>query len=248
MHCLGRPLPYRSRPRSTILRPPRKRERPGGNPVFQNIGADGAERKLLRRSLAGRWTDSNPAAALCAPHSCANSIASTPLTDAGDGVQPQHRPPHPRCRRCWRHRERRPLRRDLGSRAMSHVAIAAALALENVSAGERLAAFSLASFANREHRAWPGTRVAAARAGLSRSQYLAARGGLEKRGLVAVEESGVGRGHSPVVAVQFAQQDRGVRQRSTHRCSRRRSATAARKGPRGCCWRRWRRSPTTSLR
>lgn len=52
---------------------------------------------------------------------------------------------------------------------MSHVAIAAALALEDVSSGERLAVFSLASFANREHRAWPGTRLAATRAGLSRS-------------------------------------------------------------------------------
>jgi hypothetical protein len=46
--------------------------------------------------------------------------------------------------------------------AMSHVAIAAALALEDVSVGERLVAFSLASFANREHRAWPSTPVAAA--------------------------------------------------------------------------------------
>ena len=61
---------------------------------------------------------------------------------------------------------------------MSRAAIAAALALENVSAGERLAAFSLASFANSDHRAWPGTRIAAVRAGLSRSQYLAARNGL----------------------------------------------------------------------
>lgn len=87
---------------------------------------------------------------------------------------------------------------------MSHVAIAAALALENPSAGERLAAFSLASFANRDHRAWPGTRVAAARAGLSRSQYLAARDGLERRGLIAVEEPGGGRGHSPVMRLRFA--------------------------------------------
>jgi hypothetical protein len=62
-----------------------------------------------------------------------------------------------------------------GSRAVSHVAIAAASTLEDASAGEWLAAFSLASFANREHRAWRGTRIAAARAGLSRSQYLAAR-------------------------------------------------------------------------
>jgi hypothetical protein len=88
---------------------------------------------------------------------------------------------------------------------VSHVAIAAALALSDVSAGERMVAFSLASFANREHRAWPGTRVAAARAGLSRSQYLAARDGLVRRGLVVVEHAGDGRGNSPVVAVTFAQ-------------------------------------------
>jgi hypothetical protein len=88
---------------------------------------------------------------------------------------------------------------------MSHVAIAAALALEDGSAGERLAAFSLASYANREHRAWPGTATAAARAGLSRSQYLAARDSLEKRGLVVIEESGSGRGNSPVIALVFAQ-------------------------------------------
>jgi hypothetical protein len=88
---------------------------------------------------------------------------------------------------------------------MSHVAIAAALALEDASAGERLAAFSLASYANREHRAWPGTAIAGARAGLSRSQYLAARDLLQKRGLVVIEESGGGRGNSPVIALVFAQ-------------------------------------------
>jgi hypothetical protein len=87
---------------------------------------------------------------------------------------------------------------------MSHVAIAAALALEDVSAGERLAAYALASFANGEHRAWPGTRVAAVRAGLSRSQYLAARDGLVKRGLVVVEQPGGGRGSSPMVLLTFA--------------------------------------------
>ena len=87
---------------------------------------------------------------------------------------------------------------------MSHVAIAAALALEDASTGERLAAFSLASFANREHRAWPGTRLAATRAGLSRSQYLAARDRLRQRGLIAIEESGGGRGNAPMVALTFA--------------------------------------------
>jgi hypothetical protein len=88
---------------------------------------------------------------------------------------------------------------------VSHVAIAAALALEDVSAGERLAAFSLASFANREHRAWPSTRVAAARAGLSRSQYLHARDALQRRGLALVEEQGGGRGNAPVVRLVFAE-------------------------------------------
>ncbi len=89
---------------------------------------------------------------------------------------------------------------------MSHVSIGAALALDpSVSAGERLAAFSLASFANREQRAWPGTRVAATRAGLSRSQYLAARDGLVRRGLVVVEAAGGGRGNSPVIALSFAE-------------------------------------------
>jgi hypothetical protein len=87
---------------------------------------------------------------------------------------------------------------------MSHAAIAAVLRLEDVSAGERLAAFSLASFANREHRAWPGTPVAAARAGLSRSQYLAARDELARRGLVEIDDPGGGRGHSPVVSLRFA--------------------------------------------
>jgi hypothetical protein len=88
---------------------------------------------------------------------------------------------------------------------MSHIAIAAALALEEVSAGERLTAFSLASFANREHSAWPGTRVAAARAGLSRSQYLAARDGLEKRCVIAVKKSAGGRGRSAVITLRFAE-------------------------------------------
>ncbi|HEX3831963.1 MAG TPA: hypothetical protein VHW04_08330, partial [Solirubrobacteraceae bacterium] len=88
---------------------------------------------------------------------------------------------------------------------MSHAALAAVLRLEDVSAGERLAAFSLASFANPEQRAWPGTLIAAARAGLSRSQYLIARDGLARRGLVEVDKPGGGRGRSPVVWLRFAQ-------------------------------------------
>jgi hypothetical protein len=88
---------------------------------------------------------------------------------------------------------------------MSHAALAAVLCLDGVSSGERLSTFSLASFANREHRAWPGTAVAAARAGLSRSQYLAARDRLARRGLVQVEAPGGGRGRSPVVWLRFAE-------------------------------------------
>ena len=62
---------------------------------------------------------------------------------------------------------------------MSYRTIAAALALEDVSIGERLAAFSLASYADAEHQTFVGNPAAAARAGLSRSQYLAAREQLE---------------------------------------------------------------------
>ena len=88
---------------------------------------------------------------------------------------------------------------------MSHAAIAAVLALSEATVGERLAALSLASFASRQQRAWPSTRVAAARAGLSRSQYLAARDGLARRGLVIVEAPGGGRGRAPVISLAFAE-------------------------------------------
>ena len=48
---------------------------------------------------------------------------------------------------------------------MSHAAIAPVLARHDLSAGERLVAWSLASFANRDQRAWPGIPAATARAG-----------------------------------------------------------------------------------
>jgi hypothetical protein len=88
---------------------------------------------------------------------------------------------------------------------MSHTAIAAVLARDDLSIGERLAALSLASFANREHRAWPGNAAAAARAGLSRSRYLEAREQLLARGLIAVEEAGRGRGQTTTLTTLFAQ-------------------------------------------
>ena len=75
---------------------------------------------------------------------------------------------------------------------MSWRAIAAVLARDDLVGGERLVAFSLASFANPEERAWPGVAAAAARAGLGKSRYLEARELLVRRGVVCVEEAGRG--------------------------------------------------------
>ena len=88
---------------------------------------------------------------------------------------------------------------------MSRKAIASALAREDLSCGERLVAFSLASFADRENRARPGTPAAAGRAGLARSRFLEARDGLVCRGLVVVEDAASGRGRASTVALQFAE-------------------------------------------
>ena len=70
---------------------------------------------------------------------------------------------------------------------MSRQAIAAVLARTDLASGERLVALSLASFAGRENRAWPGAPAASARAGLSRSRYQQAREKLVTRGLLGVE-------------------------------------------------------------
>ncbi|MGZ4266913.1 MAG: DnaA N-terminal domain-containing protein [Solirubrobacteraceae bacterium] len=87
---------------------------------------------------------------------------------------------------------------------MSREAIAAVLAREDLSCGERLVAFSLASFADRENRARPGTPAAAERAGLARSRFLEARDRLVGRGLVVVEDAASGRGRASTLALPFA--------------------------------------------
>ena len=86
---------------------------------------------------------------------------------------------------------------------MSRQAIAAVLARDDLASGERLVAFSLASFAGRDDRAWPGASIAAARAGLSRSRYLLVRERLVARGLVVVESQASGRGRSSLLALPF---------------------------------------------
>ena len=88
---------------------------------------------------------------------------------------------------------------------MSHTAIAAVLARPDLAMGDRLAALSLASYANREERTLPGNAAAAARAGLGRSRYLEARDRLVARGLFAIEEIGRGRGQATTLIVLFAQ-------------------------------------------
>jgi hypothetical protein len=89
---------------------------------------------------------------------------------------------------------------------VSRDAIAAALARDDLPSGERLVAFSLASFAGADNRAWPGAPAAAARAGLSRSRYLYDRDRLLERGLVVVQEAASGRGRASTVALPFVTQ------------------------------------------
>ena len=87
---------------------------------------------------------------------------------------------------------------------MSRQAIAAVLARTDLASGERLVALSLASFAGRENRAWPGAPAASARAGLSRSRYQQAREQLVARGLVRCDERATGRGRASTVTLLFA--------------------------------------------
>jgi len=123
------------------------------------------------------------------PRLRANPIASVTPRGAGDGFLPDNE-------------DRAP---DPGGDEVSHTAIAAVLARADLSTGERLAALSLASFADGEQRAWPGNPAAAARAGLCRSRYLQAREQLVARGLLELQDRGRGRGQATTIVVLFAQ-------------------------------------------
>ena len=129
----------------------------------------------MDRTLTGFRTDSKSVPRVCVPLTSAKSIASTVMGGTGDGLQPS---PTNRVRSL----ALAPSCLFPERAAMSYRAIAAALALEDLSVGQRLAAFSLASFANRQHRAWPSAGTAAARAGLrarSTPRRPAGRGGRE---------------------------------------------------------------------
>jgi hypothetical protein len=169
---------------------------------FKTIGAKRLHMPL-DRTVSGFRTDAKCAWGVCVPLTSARSIASTAVSGSGDGLQPSTHGPRSAAARA-----RLYVLREYS--AMSYRAIAAALALEDLSVGERLAAFSLASFANREHRAWPGARVAAARAGLSRSQYLAACAQLSARGVIAREHQGDRAAGATVMCLAFAESAKAV--------------------------------------
>ena len=127
---------------------------------------------------------------------------------------------------------------------MSDAAIAAVLAHDDLSAGERLVAWSLASYTNLGQRAWPGIAAATARAGLSRSRYLEFRDRLVRRGLLEIETPGLGRGHANTAKVLFAQSGpwhEGEVNGELLEAVLGHSPTGDRPG---CSWRLSRRSPT----
>jgi hypothetical protein len=153
----------------------------------------------VERTLTAVRTDAKSAWGVCVPLSSAKSIASV-VIDAGDGLQPSLQLDGPGSSPGGS-----VVVGVLWGRSMSYRAIAAALALEDVSVGERLVAFSLASYAGRDHLAWPAVRTAAARAGLGRRQFLNARDRLLDRGLIALEDDERGASAVRRVRVRFAE-------------------------------------------
>jgi hypothetical protein len=144
--------------------------------------------RIVACSVPRRGTEPDVDAVVCARSRLDLSVIASAMRGARDGTE-AHR------------------LRNLQSLAVavSHAAIAGVLARDELSAGERLVAWSLASYANREQLAWPGITAAAARAALGRSRYLDARDQLVHRGLLEVEQAGRGRGQASSVRLVFAQ-------------------------------------------
>ena len=143
---------------------------------------------MRRRILTGPWTDFQVRAEFFALNALGPSvIASATNGGVGDDIGPDTT-------------DHLVLTED----EMSHAAIAAVLERDDLSTAERLVAFSLASFANSDHLAWPGTPVAAARAGLPKSRYVEARDALARRGLIVIDDPSRGRGRSSTITLEFA--------------------------------------------
>jgi hypothetical protein len=204
--------------------------------------------RSLPGNVPGRRTDSNTAMRICAHKPRLRLIANTRASGAGDGswpptqIQASDHPPE-----RWRGAPFCPLLfMAMGWVPTSYRAIAAALALREVSTGERLVAFSLASYANSDQQAWPSDEVAAARAGLARSRYLAARRALTERGLIRIEHAGRGRASPRSCRCCSPDTAPVTTGRSTPNCSKWCSPTVAPGAQSDCCSRLWPRSQTRS--
>ena len=148
-------------------------------PGLPYIGAVSAEQQALRAVYRAAGRIRGAGSGVCAPSWLRLRVIASTKRGAGDGIQ--HCRAQPR-RAAGGRRESRGDRGRPGPRRADD--------------GERLRSrWSLASFANREQRAFPGTAAAAARAGLGRSRYLDARDRLVRRGLL-VSRVGRGRGQS----------------------------------------------------
>jgi hypothetical protein len=208
--------------------PPASQTRKTGlAPGLPYVGAISAEQDLLPATYRAEGRTPRPAWCLRA-FPARSERHRERHTSRGDGSQP--------------HRLRSPRSREV---RVSHAAIAALLARQDLSSGERLVAWSLASCANRDQRAWPGIPPASARAGLSRSRYLELRDRLVRRGLHELETPGVGRRRASTGNVRLRSPVRGRRTRSTSTCSTPCSGTARPGDRRGCCWPR---SPGSPMR
>ena len=183
--------------------------------------------RIAACSLAGPGTESQAGAVVCAHRQLGLSAIASVTFGAGDGLQPDRNP-----------------NRTLSEIAVSHAAIAGVLARNDLSAGERLVALSLATFANREQLAWPGISAAAARAGLGRSRYLGAREQLVRRGLVVVEDAGTDADRPAQSGSCSRSPGRGGTATSTRSWWRRSSASPAPVDLHASCWLRSQRFPT----